>query len=93
MAAAIPLLIAASVATQVYTTKRTHDHQKRQRREAEAAAEKARIKAEAAENVKAQGQEQTQAADFSVDNPFESTGGVPMSIKQRLRISDTGASV
>jgi len=89
--AAIPWLIGASIGLQGYQGKRQHDVLRKQEREARAA----RIKAEQTEKAKAalriQGiQEQATAPELQ--SPDAETGGIPMTIKERLTIKDTGVT-
>ena len=83
---AIPWLMGAQIVQSGYSAKRQRDKEKIQRIKAERAAALARRESEGAENVKAQGLEKTEASTFQTDNPYEATGGIPMSIKKRLRI-------
>lgn len=89
--AAIPWLIGASIGLQAYQGKRQHDVLRKQ----EDQAKQARIKAEQTEKAKAalriQGiQEQATAPELQ--SPDAETGGIPMTIKERLTIKDTGVT-
>lgn len=86
------VLMGISLAMDAYGSKRQHDKEKIQRVKAERAAALARRESEGAENVKAQGLEKTEASTFQTDNPYSATGGIPMSIKKRLRIG-SGANI
>jgi len=86
------VLMGISLAMDAYGSKRQHDKEKIQRVKAERASAKAKRETEGAENVKAQGLEKTEASTFQTDNPYEATGGIPMSIKKRLRIG-SGANI
>ena len=86
------VLMGISLAMDAYGSKRQHDKEKIQRVKAERASAKAKRETEGAENVKAQGLEKTEASTFQTDNPYSATGGIPMSIKKRLRIG-SGANI
>tara|TARA_R100001530_G_scaffold16819_1_gene14648 strand:- start:2995 stop:3267 length:273 start_codon:yes stop_codon:yes gene_type:complete len=86
------VLMGISLAMDAYGSKRQHDKEKIQRVKAERASAKAKRETQGAENVKAQGLEKTEASTFQTDNPYEATGGIPMSIKKRLRIG-SGANI
>jgi len=92
MAFAVPWLMGAQIVQSGYESKRRHDKEKNQRRRAERASALAKRESLGAENVKAQGLEKTEASTFQTDNPYSATGGIPMSIKKRLRIG-SGANI
>ena len=89
---AIPYLLASQIGLQAYQGKRQHDLSRKQ----EAQSARARVKATQLEQAKAalriQGI-QEQATDVNTKEPFSDTGGIPLSIKRRLTISNSGVQV
>lgn len=89
--AAIPYLLAAQVGLQAFQGKRAHDLTRKQ----EQAATRGRIRAKQLEEAKAalriQGI-QEQSTELDTKDPFSDTGGIPLSIKQRLTIKDSGVT-
>lgn len=86
-------LLAATVAQQGYQAKRGRDVRLKQEDAAKEAAEKAK---ERASNIAAQkasaSKKRKLAEEFETKDPYAETGGIPMTLKKRLRIT-SGANI